>query len=180
MATQQNSKLGRLIKLAKRQRELERELEANEERRKAINKELDKLAGGYQSEGEIPQAMQEMELTSFTLDDGSIITVDEELKPPSMAASSKNREPLLNWLHKHGHGDAIKASTTVQFAADDPRKPKVDEALTKLGVPFEYFQTMHPQTLGALLRELLESGEEVPLEELGIMVYRRSKVKIPK
>lgn len=180
MAVKANSKLARLVKLAQKQRDLEKALDDNEAQRKAMNKELEKIAGGYQCEGELPLAMREMELTSFTLDDGSVVSIEDELKPPSMAANSKNRGPLLEWLIEHGHGDAIKASTTVAFAQDDPRKAEVDKALEKIGVPFEYFQTMHPQTLGALLRELVEAGEEIPLDELGVQVYCRAKVKSPK
>ena len=175
-----NSKLGRLIRLAQKQRDLEKELDALEDQRKAKVKDLERIAGGYQSEGELPMAMQEMELTSFEMDDGSVVSIDEELKPPSMAANSKNREPLLKWLKDNKHGDAIKAATTVSFSHDDPRKALVEEALSKIGVPFDYFETMHPQTLAALLRELLEAGEEVPTDDLGIFIYKRAKVKAPK
>lgn len=168
--------LERLVALVQCQRDLERELTDLDEKRKKTNVELEKVAGGYRAEGDIPALLQELGVETLTLADGTKVTVRKELKPPSMAAGSKHRDAVVAWLDEVGHGDAVKDTVTVLLAKDDPRAVTLLAALDEVGVPYDRFRTVNPQTLGALLRELLEAGDEVPLDDLGVLVFRRSKL----
>lgn|SRR3990167_2055639 len=171
--------LERIVRLSQEQVDLEASKEKMEMDLKDINKRLEKIAGGFQSEGELPAAMQEAEISELALESGRKIKVNEELGAPSLAKDSKNRLPVLEWLKKNGHQDIIKSELKAQFTQDktDKRLEQAIEALTKIGVPFDNYESANAQTFKSLLRELLEGGEELPMEELGIKIYRRSKVE---
>lgn len=169
--------LARIVKLAQQQRDIEASIAKAEEDLKTLNKNRERIAGGHLCEGELPLAMQEAELTEFKMEDGTIITVAEELQPPSMAAKSADREPMLKWLDANSLGDAIKNSITILFTKGDKNVPIIKAELDKLKVAYEDFATIHPSTLKALLKELLEKGDELPMEDLNIKMFRQSKVK---
>lgn len=169
-------KLDRLRELAQRQRDLENEKKQLEEKMKGVNKELDQLAGGYQSEGEIPALMNELGFYSFELSDGSRIELIEELKPPSMAANGKYRSKMIDWLDSGEYKDVIKDEVKVPFRSDDEKAQELLDYLEENKVQFDRYRTVNPQTLKALLNELLEKGREVPLDDLGVLQYTRSKV----
>lgn len=171
------SVLERIVALAQKQLALEAKKAELEKETKAINKELEAVRGGHQAEGELPQAMQEAEMAEFKLENGAKITIEEQLVPPSMAKDSTEREPMLRWVDEKGHGDVVKNSIIVLFPKGDKRADRVRMVLKDEGLDYEDFATIHPSTLKALLKELMEAGEDVPTEDLGIRVFRQSKVK---
>lgn len=169
--------LERVVKLAQEQAELESKKNDLEKQLKETNKKITGIAGGYGVEGQLPALMQELELKDFTLEDGKKIIIDDELKAPSMAASSKHRATVVQWLKDNGYGDIIKSEIKAMFSQNDERKAKAAEALKEIGVPFEDYETVHSQTLTALFNELLGQGKDLPMEELSIQVWRQAVVK---
>lgn len=172
-----SDKLDQLVYLSNAQRALENEIQALEDKKTEKNKELDQIRGGFQVDGAIPKIMQEIGVESLKLENGLKIKVKEELKPPSMAADAPNREVMLSWLDKSGNGDVIKDTITIPFAKGDTRVKEVAEFLEGLKLQFDRFKTANYQTLKKLLSDMRDDGEDLPLEELEIKIYKQAKVE---
>lgn len=93
------------------------------------------------------------------------------------------REAGFSWLEEAGHGDVIAVNVSVAFRRGEIEQARELQELIRtqfaganshevslsMGVPWG--------TLTALVKELIESGEEVPLEKLGATVGRIAKIK---
>jgi len=123
-------------------------------------------------ENQIPELMDEEGLSTFKTDDGIEITVKKEVR----ASISKERAPkAFQWLRENGHAKLIKRKITVQ-ARDDAHG---DEIIKKLGKEEVTDQpSVHAQTLGAFVREMMSKGKSLPTDLLGIHVQAVSKVKL--
>lgn len=172
--------LKRILELAKEQLTLEQQLDKNKEERSALNEKYQLLAGGYQHEGTLPKAMQTAGMSEFVMEDGNTIRVNNELGLPALGANSKHRDKVLAWLKSSGNGDIIKSEVKVMFGQGDERLKKVMEQLEIIGVPFENYETANAASFAALVREMIRNGEFVPMEELGIFIYKSSEVEVPK
>ena len=172
-------KMTQLVSMTARAKELEGYLEQLDEKMADANKELQGILGGWQQPGQLVTLLQEAGVNGIDLDDGTRVKVDEELKPPSMAAGSKYREIVVDWAKKSGHGGAVKSEVTVNVPVG--KEALADEVLKTaegLGLQGKKFETINAQTLGALLRELLEDGADVPLDQLGAFMFRKAKISM--
>lgn len=172
--------LNRIVELANRQVQIEADLAALAEQAKTLQAELETIAGGFKNEGLLVAALNEAGMKNFTLTDGTVIEVKDVLQMPSVAQKSKYREPVLNWLDEN-HPDVIKRVIAIPLVKGDERVAEIRRVLAEqLKVVFSEDRTVNPQTLGALIRELLENGAEVPMETLGVFSLKKAAVEIPK
>jgi hypothetical protein len=112
------------------------------------------------SQVEIPAMMQEMHITKLKLKDGESV----EVKPfYSAAIIPEVQEQAFTWLRNNGLGDIIKNDITVTFGRGEDNKA-VQYAVLARGQGFEPVQKVgvHPQTLKAVVRERIESGQDMP------------------
>jgi len=122
------------------------------------------------SEVEIPQMMQEMQITKLKLKDGESV----EVKPHYYASLAQGRgesdsdfaqrkEQAFKWLRDNGLGDIIKNDITVTFGRGEDNKAAVYADLAR-GQGFTPVQKegVHAQTLKAVVRERIESGQDMP------------------
>lgn len=172
--------LNRMVTLAKKQRQLENEMAEMAKRGKELLAELENITGGHRVEGSLPKVMTELGLSEFTLDDGSKIEIKSVLQPPSLAKDAPHRDAVLKWLKDNGHSGVIKAEVKVPLAPGDPKEPGLVAALTTLGLKFDEYETVAAPTLKSLIDELMEKGQDVPMEELHIHSFKTSKVTLPK
>ena len=136
-------------------RNLEDQVAASEEHTKNLKEKAKQL-----SNFDIPKMMQEMNVTKLKLKDGASI----EVKPfYSAYISTAKQEEAFNWLREHGLGGIIKNDVTVTFGRGEDNKAMAYATLAK-GQGYEPVQKIgvHPQTLKAVVRERLESGQEMP------------------
>ena len=109
------------------------------------------------SEEKIPQRMQEMGISDLRMDDGSRISVDPFY---SARITEKNKGAAHQWLRENGLGDLIKNTVSVNFAAgEDDEATETMDALEKQGLEPMQKEAVHPSTLKANVKELIESGE---------------------
>ena len=111
---------------------------------------------------EIPQMMDEMHITKLKLKDGESV----EVKKIYGASIPKERqEEAFSWLRNNGLGDIIKNDITVTFGRGEDNKAAQYAVLAR-GQGFEPIQKVgvNPMTLKALVRERLESGQDVPAD----------------
>ena len=111
---------------------------------------------------EIPKMMDEMQITKLKLKDGEAV----EIKKVYGASIPKDQqEAAFTWLRNNGLGDIIKNDITVTFGRGEDNKAASYAELAR-GSGFEPIQKIgvNPMTLKALVRERLESGQDVPAD----------------
>ena len=150
-------------------KELEDELERKEKELKELKRHVELVSGEV-----IPTMMQEMNISTLKLADGSSV----EVKPVYGASiSSSKKEEAYTWLRENGLGDLIKNEITVSFGRNEDNKASQYAVLAK-GQGFEPVQKLkvEPMTLKALVRERLESGQEMPSDLFNVFSGNRTKV----
>jgi hypothetical protein len=160
---------GSLSEQVMKLRDLEDLIEKKELELKKIKSDLEILSGEV-----IPTMMQEMNIKTMKLADGSAV----EVKPVYGASISTDRkEEAYNWLRSNGLGDLIKNEVTVSFGRNEDNKAIAYATLAQ-GQGFEPIQKLkvEPMTLKALVRERLESGQEMPSDLFNVFAGNRTKI----
>jgi hypothetical protein len=150
-------------------KQLEDDLVDKEKEFKELKRHIDLVSGEV-----IPTMMQEMNISTLKLADGSSV----EVKPVYGASITvANKEAAYTWLRENGLGDLIKNEITVSFGRNEDNKASQYAVLAK-GQGFEPFQKLkvEPMTLKALVRERLESGQEMPSDLFNVFAGNRTKI----
>ena len=150
-------------------KQLEDDLVNKEKELKELKRHIDLVSGEV-----IPTMMQEMNISTLKLADGSSV----EVKPVYGASITvANKEAAYTWLRENGLGDLIKNEITVSFGRNEDNKASQYAVLAK-GQGFEPFQKLkvEPMTLKALVRERLESGQEMPSDLFNVFAGNRTKI----
>jgi len=150
-------------------KDLEDSIVAKEEELKQLKQQADVISGEV-----IPTMMQELNISTLKLADGSAV----EVKPVYGASiSAERKEEAFEWLRSNGLGDLIKNEVTVSFGRNEDNKAIAYATLAQ-GQGFQPFQKLkvEPMTLKALVRERLESGKEMPTELFNVFAGNRTKI----
>ena len=148
---------------------LEDDLLQKENELKKIKQHIEIVSGEV-----IPTMMQEMNISTLKLADGSSV----EVKPVYGASiSASKKEEAYTWLRNNGLGDLIKNEVTVSFGRNEDNKAS-DYAILAQGQGYEPVQKLkvEPMTLKALVRERLESGQEMPSDLFNVFSGNRTKI----
>ncbi len=165
-----NEDLSSVGALAKRAKELEKEIEEIDtiltERKSQYRKLLEET---------IPAMLQELGLTKFSMTDGSEIVV----KPfYSASIPEEKRAQAYEWLREHGYDDIIKNTVSVRFGRNEDKLCEtLLNQLREQNYPVEQAQKIEPQTLKAWVREQVERGNEFPTELFGVYVGQKASIK---
>ena len=136
---------------------------------KELKRNIDLVSGEV-----IPTMMQEMNISTLKLADGSSV----EVKPVYGASITvANKEAAYTWLRENGLGDLIKNEITVSFGRGEDNKASEYADLAK-GNGFEPTQKLkvEPMTLKALFRERSEKNEELPSEHFNLFKGNKTKI----
>ncbi len=148
---------------------LEDLLVSKEEELKELKRKVDLVSGEI-----IPTMMQEMNISTLKLADGSSV----EVKPVYGASIPKaKQEEAFKWLRENGLGDLIKNEVTVAFGRNEDDKAAQYASLAQ-GQGYQPVQKLkvEPMTLKALVRERLESGQEMPSDLFNLFAGNRTKI----
>ncbi len=118
--------------------------------------------------------MTEMNISTLKLADGSAV----EVKPVYGASIPvAKKEEAYTWLRENGLGDLIKNEITVAFGRNEDNKAMAYATLAQ-GQGYEPIQKLkvEPMTLKALVRERLESGQEMPSDLFSVFAGNRTKI----
>ena len=165
-----DSVLKELSEFVGRWKQLTDEYDDLEARAKLVADEIKQIV-----ERDIPNLLDTNGLESVTTLNGLKVVVKEDIR----ASISKDRKyDAHRWLEEHGHGDIIKTKLTTEFGREELAKARtVAHQLEELsGKPAFIDETVHPQTLGALVRELIRDGAECPMETLGVSRQRKASI----
>lgn len=129
------------------------------------------------AEIDIPELLRECGLTEVRLEDGSRVTVAEEL---SCAIAEARRPVAYAWLRDNGLGGIIKTSLVIQFERDNQAEALVLAGiLRKQGQAVIVAETIHPQTLKATLKDCRSQAKDVPAEPFSLRPFSRAKITPP-
>ena len=148
---------------------LEDELANKEKELKELKRKVELVSGEI-----IPTMMQEMNISTLKLADGTSVEVKPVYGASILVAK---REGAFNWLRENGLGDLIKNEITVAFGRNEDIKASDYASLAK-GQGYEPVQKLkvEPMTLKALVRERLEAGQEMPSDLFNLFTGNRTKI----
>ena len=159
--------------LSHKQLELEDEVTRLEELLKDTKKQLD-----FVRQVELPNALAEIGLSSITLTNGAKIEVKQKYYA---SIPVESRAEAFAWLQDHSYDSIIKNVVKCEFGKgeNDSAKEAMRE-LISLGLRPVNDKSVHPMTLKSFIKDLLERGEEFPMDLFGAGVVNESKVVFPK
>ena len=159
-----------VAELARRIRETEAEIKRAEEFLKERNDVLRKM-----TDEDLPSVLEELGVKSFTLDDGSKVSVTA-LYGASIPAP--RTDEAFEWLRENGYDDIIKNDVVCTFGrGEDDKAAAFAQAARERGLSPEQKQLVHAQTLKAWVRERVENGESFPMDLFGAFVGQRATIK---
>jgi hypothetical protein len=175
--TEQNDSLKRVAALAGLMRE-----QASTVTRLEAELAAAKTAFQRTEQEDLPELLAEVELSSVTLDDGTVV----EVVPDVQCGISEERKPEAHaWLESHEFGGLIKTSLIITFDREE-REQALDVA-AKIEETFERFvelkEGVNAQTLKSFIKERMadaaEKPEHVPpFDVFGIRPFNRAKLKV--
>jgi predicted O-methyltransferase YrrM len=166
----QDEQITGIAALARRAKSLEKEIEDSEETLKGLKDKYRKI-----TEEAIPEALAELGMSSFRMEDGSSIDV----KPfYSASITEARRAEAFQWLRDHGFDDIIKNTVSVRFGrGEDELCNRLLSTLGQQGFPAEQAEKVEASTLKAWVKERVVRGEEFPMELFGAYIGKKAVIK---
>ena len=156
--------------LARRAKSLEKQIKDEEDTLKGLKDQYRKI-----TEETIPEALAELGMTSFKMEDGSSI----DIKPfYSASITEARRAEAFQWLRDNGFDDIIKNTVSVRFGrGEDELCNRLLGLLGQQGFPAEQAEKVEPSTLKAWVRERVERGDQFPMELFGAYIGKKASIK---
>ena len=165
-----DSSLVSLSALGRKAKELEKDIEEQDALLKSLKDQHRKL-----TEETIPEALTELGMKSFKMEDGSEVMIK-----PFYGASilEARRAEAYQWLREHNYDDIIKNTVSVRFGrGEDELCARLLSLLGDQGYPAEQAEKIEPMTLKAWVKEMVERGNEFPTELFGAYIGRKAFIK---
>tara|TARA_Y100000361_G_scaffold152600_1_gene172439 strand:- start:414 stop:956 length:543 start_codon:yes stop_codon:yes gene_type:complete len=123
----------------------------------------------------IVQLMEERGVRSIKMKDGQSV----DIKPFYTGTITKEKQQeAFQWLRDNGYDDIIKNQVVVKFGrAEDEKANNVFTELAKQGLDTDRNVKVEPMTLKGFIREMIESGKELPMETFGVFVGHKINIK---
>lgn len=165
-----DDQLSGIAALARRAKELEKQIDDGEQTVKELKDQHRKLV-----EEALPGLLSELGMTSFRMEDGSSVEVKSFY---SASISEARRAEAFEWLRERGFDDIIKNTVSVRFGrGEDDACLRLRQMLAQSGFPAEQVEKVEPQTLKAWVKERVERGDEFPMELFGAYIGKRATIK---
>lgn len=129
---------------------------------------------------DLPELLRESGLEEVTLADGTKVAIKDEF---SCGLSEERTPEGLKWLRDHELGSIIKTAVIATFGKDELARADALFAQLLKKRPAETLdlkEAVHPATLKATLKDLMERDVKFPLKLFGYMPYAWAKVTAPK
>lgn len=123
---------------------------------------------------DLPAAMEEINMESFTLSDGSEVKV-----VPTYGGTirAEDRPQAHQWLRENGYGDLVKNTISANFGMgeDNLAKDFYQSALDR-GLQVDKKEAVHPMSLKSWVKEMTEFGCEFPSDLFGAFIGKKAKI----
>lgn len=130
---------------------------------------------------DMPELMREAELKSFTMANGDLIELQDEI---SCAITEANAPRAMAWLDANNFGGLIKTKLQMLFNREDRESAvklaeQVKSEAGKLGTQVDYqlAESVHSSTLKSFVKEQLAKGNKIPFDLFGIHPYSKVNIK---
>jgi len=121
------------------------------------------------------ELMEEAGQSDIKTSDGLKIKIQEVYRGQPTKA---NEAEAFAWLRKEGHGAILKNKITAELGRkEDDKAGEVMDSLREQGLQPSRKVSVHWQTLCSLVREMMEDGDNVPLDLLGVSRTKKAAVK---
>ena len=123
----------------------------------------------------IVQLMEERGVRSIKMKDGQSV----DIKPFYTGTITKEKQQeAFQWLRDNGYDDIIKNQVVVKFGrAEDEKANNVFTELANQGLDTDRNVKVEPMPLKGFIREMIESGKELPMETFGVFVGHKINIK---
>ena len=124
---------------------------------------------------DLPEMFAEYGLSEIKLEDGTVISVKEEV---SCAITAKNKPMALKWLLDNNYGGLIKTEVAIAFERGDYEAAQ--QAMNELAERYgdvQGKQVVHPATLKSFVKERMEAGDNIPMELFSVHPYSKATMK---
>jgi len=162
-------RLSNVSDLASKIIQMENKVSFLEEELKSSKKQLLEL-----TDQDLPAAMEEINMESFTLSDGSEVKV-----VPTYGGTIRadDRPQAHQWLRDNGYGDIVKNTISANFGMgeDNLAKDFYQSALDR-GFQVDKKEAVHPMTLKSFVKEMTEKGSEFPSDLFGAFIGKKAKI----
>jgi hypothetical protein len=130
-------------------------------------------------ENDLPEMMSSLHMDQFKLTDGTVIMVKDDV----FASIKKDKQvEALQWLDDNGLGDIIKHKISISFNRGEHED--AEKFKKQFGESFKQDMdeksTVHPQTLKATVKEMVQSGQNLPEEFFSVYEAKVANVKLSK
>ena len=124
---------------------------------------------------DLPSLLAEAGLSSFTLDDGSKVEIKQTYGGSILV---ENRPKAFEWLRENEDGDIIMNKVSCQFGQGEDQEAEAFVRMAQSqGYPTDQKEEVHPQKLRAWIKEMVEKGNEFPMELFGAYIGQRAVIK---
>jgi len=124
---------------------------------------------------DLPAAMQEVGMDSFTLSNGRKISLKTDVYC-SIPKDDGGR--AFSWLREHDFGSLIKNVISVDFGkGEDDKAIEAAQLLAGGGFNPQQKESVHAMTLKAFINEQMKKGASIPLDYFGAFIVTKSKVE---
>lgn len=167
-ALPREAQLQQLSFLARKQLQLEQQITNLED---ALSQTKDALK--TVSEGQIPELMNEIGMAEFKLTDGRKVSV----KP--FYGGRITDQAAYDWLGEHGHAEIIKGEVRIPYPKgfDEEKLREILIIASELGLTGEAKEEVHPMTLKAWIRTMIEGAREFPRDLFNVFTGMRTTIK---
>jgi len=164
-----DEKLAGLSKLAHEQHALEQDIAQIE----AILADKKKLYNEI-SELKLPELMDELGIDQFNLANGI------KVKVSPFYSGKITDQAAYKWLEENGEADIIKGEVNVPFPKGfDKQKLRLFvKVAEELGLAANIGEQVHPSTLRAWIKDMIQSGQQFPRELFNVYVGKRAKLSL--
>lgn len=165
-----------VARLAQRSADLENEVAVLEQALKDKKKDLQRVI-----EQDLPEAMDAIGMSEFTLTDGTKISVKTFY---TANITAENKDEAFAWLDEHGHGGIIKTEVSTSFGRGDLEVAraffKYCEQFGEASVTPSLDQSVHWSTLRKFVEDEIVAGNELDRDLFGVYIGRKATVKAKK
>lgn len=147
-------------------------------------KEIDDYASKLEEEQRlieedtIPTIFHELTTTNLGLRDGFSCKIEPKFQGTVVIKDPAKAEKQLALLEKIGGEDIIKFDITCSFSKGKMKEAKIlMDMLKEYGFEFKAKRSVHAGSLASFIKQKLELGQEVPLDEMGWRYFNRASIK---
>jgi cysteinyl-tRNA synthetase len=162
--------------------ELVNEVNSLEEEMATLQAQLERASKQHKQiiESQLPDLMESAELSTIQITSGETISVEKKIRAH---IKEENQETAHTWLRDHEYGYLLKRVFRIQFSAGNDEEAELVKNILKEHdekIEVEDKTSVHPSTLAAFVKEIMEEGVDIPTEPFGILNQKFAKIVKPK